>query len=132
MYRGDGEILEETSDEAEHPLTVSGTDEVGEVLKLRNQVRHANQGFIKQKQGLMQDLFCKFQISGKCGWRESVKLRIQTDMLGLKSCEALASTCRLRRSLGGCLWRSGRSRRVWSRAEKKLKADESKLGKVGC
>jgi len=50
-------------------------------------------------------------------------------MSGPKSCEALASTCRLRRSLAGCLefWRSGRSSRVWNRAEKKLKKDESKL-----
>jgi len=33
------------------------------------------------------------------------------EMSGPKSCEALASTCRLRRSLDGCLkfWRSGRS-----------------------
>jgi len=55
-------------------------------------------------------------------------------MLGPKLCEALASTCRLRRSLDGCLkfWRSGWSRRVQSQAEKKLKADESKLGEVGC
>jgi len=54
-------------------------------------------------------------------------------MSGPKLCKALASTCRLRRSLDGCLefWRSGRSRRVWSRAEKKLKADESKLREVG-
>jgi len=66
--------------------------------------------------------------------RASVKLRIQTEMSGLKSCEVLASTCRLRCSLDGCLefWRSERSRRVQSRAEKKLKADESKLGEVGC
>ena len=50
-------------------------------------------------------------------------------MSGPKSCEALASTCRLRRSLAGCLefWRSGRSSRVWNRAEKKLKKDESEL-----
>ena len=53
----------------------------------------------------------------------SVKLGVRTEMLGPKSCEALASTCRLRRSLAGCLEfrRSGRSRRVRSRAEKKLK-----------
>ena len=45
------------------------------------------------------------------------------EMSGPKSCEALASTCRLRRSLAGCLeFRSSRwSRRVRSRAEKKLK-----------
>ena len=62
---------------------------------------------------------------------EPVKLGIRTEMSGPKSCEALASTCRLRRSLDGCLkfWRSGRSRRVQSRAEKKLKKDESKLGR---
>jgi len=58
-----------------------------------------------------------------------VKLGIRTEMSGPKSCEVLASTCRLRRSLDGCLkfWRSGWSRRVWSRAEKKLKKGESKL-----
>ena len=58
-----------------------------------------------------------------------VKLRIRTEMSGPKSCEALASTCGLHRSLDGCLefWRSGRSRRVRSRAEKKLKKDESEL-----
>jgi len=63
-----------------------------------------------------------------------VKLRIRMEMSGLKSCEALASTCRLRHSLDGCLefWRSKRSRRVQSRAEKKLKADESELEEVGC
>jgi len=55
-------------------------------------------------------------------------------MSGPKSCEVLASTCRLRRSLDGCLEfrRLGQSRRVRSRAEKKLKADESELGDVGC
>ena len=54
---------------------------------------------------------------------ESVKLGIWTEMSGPKSCKALASTCRLRRSLAGCLEfrRSRRSRRVWDRAEKKLK-----------
>jgi len=58
-----------------------------------------------------------------------VKLGIQMEMLGPKSCEALASTCRLRRSLAGCLefWRSGQSRRVRNRAEKKLKKDKSEL-----
>jgi len=63
-----------------------------------------------------------------------VKLGIQTEILGPKSCEALASTCGLRRSLDGCLkfWRSGQSRRVQSRAEKKLKKGESKLREVGC
>ena len=37
-----------------------------------------------------------------------VKLGVQTEMSGPKSCEALASTCRLHRSLAGCLefWRS--------------------------
>jgi len=52
-----------------------------------------------------------------------VKLGIWTEMLGPKSCEALASTCGLRRSLARCLefWRSGRSRRVRNRAEKMLK-----------
>ena len=50
-------------------------------------------------------------------------------MLGPKLCEALASTCGLRRSLDGCLEfrRSGQSRRVWSRAEKKLKKGESEF-----
>jgi len=50
-------------------------------------------------------------------------------MLGPKSCEVLASTCGLCRSLAGCLEfrRSGQSRRVRSRAEKKLKKDESEL-----
>jgi len=50
-------------------------------------------------------------------------------MSGLKLCKALASTCGLRRSLDGCLEfrRSGQSRRVWSRAEKKLKKDKSEL-----
>jgi len=59
----------------------------------------------------------------------SVKLGVQTEMSGPKSCEALASTCRLRRSLAGCLEfrSSGRSRRVRNRAEKKLKEDESEL-----
>ena len=63
-----------------------------------------------------------------------VKLRFWMEMSGLKSCEALASTCRLRRSLDGCLKfrRSGRSRRVQSRAEKKLKKGESELVEVGC
>jgi len=63
-----------------------------------------------------------------------VKLRIWMEMSGLKSCEALASTCRLRRSLDGCLEfrRSGQSRRVRSWAEKKLKVDESELREVGC
>jgi len=52
-----------------------------------------------------------------------VKLGVRTEMSGLKLCEALASTCRLHRSLAGCLEfrSSGRSRRVRSRAEKKLK-----------
>jgi len=52
-----------------------------------------------------------------------VKLRVRTEMSGPKSCKALASTCRLCRSLAGCLEfrRSGQSRRVWNRAEKKLK-----------
>jgi len=61
-----------------------------------------------------------------CG---GVKLGIRTEMLGPKSCEALASTCRLCHSLDGCLKfrRSGWSRRVRSQAEKKLKADESEL-----
>jgi len=60
---------------------------------------------------------------------DAVKLGVRTEMSGPKSCEALASTCRLRRSLAGCLefWRSGRSRRVRNRAEKKLKEDESEL-----
>ena len=54
---------------------------------------------------------------------DDVKLGVRTEMSGPKLCEALASTCRLRRSLAGCLEfrRSGRSRRVRSRAEKKLK-----------
>jgi len=58
-----------------------------------------------------------------------VKLGVQTEMSGPKSCEALALTCRLRRSLAGCLEfrRSGRSRRVQNQAEKKLKKDESEL-----
>jgi len=63
-----------------------------------------------------------------------VKLGIWTEMLGPKSCEVLASTCQLHRSLDGCLefWRSGWSRRVWSRAEKKLNKGESELREVGC
>ena len=58
-----------------------------------------------------------------------VKLGVQTEMSGPKLCKALASTCRLHHSLDGCLRfrRSGWSRRVWSRAEKKLKKDESEL-----
>jgi len=58
-----------------------------------------------------------------------VKFRVRTEMSGPKLCEALASTCRLRRSLAGCLEfrRSGQSRRVQNRAEKKLKEDESEL-----
>jgi len=38
-----------------------------------------------------------------------VKLGIRTEMSGLKLCKVLASTCRLRCSLDGCLefWRSG-------------------------
>jgi len=58
-----------------------------------------------------------------------VKLGVRMEMSGLKSCEALASTYRLRHSLDGCLKfrRSRRSRRVWSRAEKKLKKGESEL-----
>ena len=64
----------------------------------------------------------------------AVKLGIQMEMSGPKSCEALASTCRLRCSLDECLefQRSRQSRRVQSRAEKKLKADENKLREVGC
>jgi len=64
----------------------------------------------------------------------TVKLGIWMETSGLKLCEALASTCGLRRSLDGCLkfWRSRWSRRVQSRAEKKLKADESELEEVGC
>jgi len=64
----------------------------------------------------------------------AVKLGFQTEMSGPKSCKALASTCRLRRSLDGCLKfrRSGQSRRVQSRAEKKLKKGESELREVGC
>jgi len=56
----------------------------------------------------------------------TVKLGVRMEMSGPKSCETLASTCRLRRSLDGCLkfWRSGRSRSVRNRAEKKLKGDE--------
>jgi len=48
------------------------------------------------------------------GVTECVKLGVWTEMSGPKSCEVLASTCRLRRSLAGCLefWRSGQSRRV--------------------
>jgi len=74
MYRVDGALSEETSDEAECPLTESGRK------------------------------------------RENVKLGIWTEMSGLKSCEALASTCRLHCSLDGCLKfrRSRQSRRVWS------------------
>jgi len=51
---------------------------------------------------------------------DCVKLGVRTETSGPKSCEALASTCRLRRSLAGCLEfrRSGQSRRVRSRAEK--------------
>jgi len=58
-----------------------------------------------------------------------VKLGVRTEMSGPKSCEALASTCRLRRSLARGLEfrRSGRSRSVWNRAKKKLKEDESEL-----
>jgi len=64
----------------------------------------------------------------------TVKLGFWTEMSGPKSCEVLASTCGLRRSLDGCLEfrRSGRNRRVRSRAEKKLKKGESKLREVGC
>jgi len=67
-----------------------------------------------------QDLYTTRQL---CRLSVSVKLGVRTEMSGPKSCEALASTCRLRRSLAGCLKfrRSGRSRRVRSRAEKKLK-----------
>ena len=43
---------------------------------------------------------------------DCVKLGIRMEMSGLKSCEALASTCRLRHSLAGCL-KFRRSR--WSR-----------------
>jgi len=66
--------------------------------------------------------------------KKSVKLRIQTEMSGPKLCKVLASTCRLRHSLDGCLEfrRSGQSRRVWSQTEKKLKVDESELREVGC
>jgi len=64
----------------------------------------------------------------------TVKLGIRMEMSGPKSCEALASTCRLHRSLDGCLKfrRSGWSRRVQSQAEKKLKKGESELREVGC
>ena len=59
----------------------------------------------------------------------AVKLGVWMEMSGPKSCEALASTCRSRCSLAGCLEfrRSGQSRRVRNRAEKKLKKDESEL-----
>jgi len=72
---------------------------------------------------------CKLLYLVKWSGYEGVKLGIWTEMSGPKSCEALASTCGLRRSLDGCLefWRSGRSRRVQSRAEKKLKKDKSEL-----
>jgi len=65
---------------------------------------------------------------------DPVKLGFQTEMSGPKLCEALASTCGLRRSLDGCLkfWRSGQSRRVRSQAEEKLKKGKSKLREVGC
>jgi len=65
----------------------------------------------------------QWQAEGGYWLWEGVKLGVWMEMLGPKSCEALASTCRLRRSLAGCLefWRSGQSRRVRSRAEKKLK-----------
>ena len=60
---------------------------------------------------------------------ECVKLGVRMEMSGPKSCEVLASTCRLRRSLAGCLEfrRSGQSRSVRNRTEKKLKEDESEL-----
>jgi len=46
----------------------------------------------------------------------AVKLGVQTELSGLKLCEALASTYRLCHSLDGCLefWSSRRSRRVRS------------------
>ena len=64
----------------------------------------------------------------------AVKLGIWTEISGLKSCEVLASTCGLCHSLDGCLQfrRSGQSRRVRSRAEKKLKKGESELREVDC
>jgi len=54
---------------------------------------------------------------------QSVKLGVRTETSGPKSCKVLASTCRLRCSLAGCLKfrSSGQSRRVRSQAEKKLK-----------
>ena len=64
---------------------------------------------------------------------QAVKLGIWMEMVGLKSCKVLASTCGLCCSLDGCLkfWRSRQSRRVWSQAEKKLKKGESELREVG-
>jgi len=63
-----------------------------------------------------------------------VKLGFWMEMSNPKLCEALASTCGLCRSLDGCLefWRSGWSRRVQTRAKKKLKKGKSKLREVGC
>jgi len=77
---------------------------------------------------------CNLQVKANASHNFSVKLGIRMEMSGPKLCEALASTCRLRCSLDGCLkfWRSGWSRRVQSRAEKKLKADKSELREVGC
>jgi len=68
--------------------------------------------------------------AGRVSWSVlGVKLGIRTEMLGPKLCKALASTYGLRRSLDGCLEfrRSGRNRRVQSRAEKKLNKGESEL-----
>ena len=69
------------------------------------------------KSGTVMDLLHKLEILA------NVKLGIRTEMSGPKLCEALASNCGLCCSLDGCLefWRSGWSRRVQSRAEKKPK-----------
>jgi len=71
----------------------------------------------------------RVSITREVEFEYTVKLGFWTEMLGLKSCEALASTCGLHRSLDGCLefWRSRQSRRVRSQAEKKLKKGESEL-----
>ena len=118
MYRGERELLEEMSDKAKRPLTI-----------IRVPVNKAVVFEVVLCSIQCIFLLHSFFIESMEDKTKSVKLRIQMEMSGPKSCEALASTCRLHCSLAGCLEfrSSGRSRRVRSRAEKKLKKDKSKL-----
>jgi len=65
-------------------------------LKLKVELETTDTGEVKSVNS--------FVDSGATGeFIDRVKLGVRTEMSGLKLCEALASTCRLRRSLDGCL-----------------------------